>query len=284
MRGGSSKGLSAGPEPGLCPGRRAALPWHWASRVGSPPVAREVGFWIQLQPRVSDASLPMPVGPPDDRERALLVPERLQCGLMTTGGMSPVSGLLLRCPLLKASWCGILSWGTSAPFRTCVGWCMGGGVGACCDGNGVGREVVHDECSGNTSSHGDAGLEGQAAPSLAPPSPGPGAPRAQAQPWPRPLQLLVWHSGEAGSRVPAGALWCWASGRPSVAVQGCEGGLAPLPLPTALISSNPTEPISLQRKPGPGAVPAAGLAGSMGRIPSHALPQWLMAPSHSGEK
>lgn len=212
------------------------------------------------------------------------MPERLQCGLMTTGGMSPVSGLLLRCPLLKASWCGILSWGTSAPFRTCVGWCMGGGVGACCDGNGVGREVVHDECSGNTSSHGDAGLEGQAAPSLAPPSPGPGAPRAQAQPWPRPLQLLVWHSGEAGSRVPAGALWCWASGRPSVAVQGCEGGLAPLPLPTALISSNPTEPISLQRKPGPGAVPAAGLAGSMGRIPSHALPQWLMAPSHSGEK
>lgn len=69
-----------------------------------------------------------------------------------------------------------------------------------------GREVVHDECLGNTSNRGDAGLKGQAAPSLAPPSPGPGAPHAQAQPWPGPLRLLVWHSGEAGSRVLAGAL------------------------------------------------------------------------------
>lgn len=40
---------------------------HWASWVGPPPVAREVGFWIQLRPRVSDASHHMPVGPPDDR-------------------------------------------------------------------------------------------------------------------------------------------------------------------------------------------------------------------------
>ena len=73
--------------PGLAcaqAGRRRC-PQHWISGAGPPPVVSEVGFWIQLPPRASDASLPMPVGPPDDREQALSVPECLQCGLMTTG-------------------------------------------------------------------------------------------------------------------------------------------------------------------------------------------------------
>lgn len=116
-----------------------------------------------------------------------------------------------------------------------------------------------DECSGNTVSHGDAGLEGQAAPSLAPPSPGPLCPRAQAQPWPRPLRLPV----GIQVRLDPGASRC-----PVVLVSGSSP------------SSNQLQPDrarSLQRKPGPGAGLQQGWQGAWAESPGMPFRRWLTA-------